>query len=156
MLPAVYKLDAIAAIFLIMPILQYDSNQWHDKLPPISKTVPKQLHVTSRPATIKAAQLSLIIPNASTPGPPTSSAVLVNLGKFSLVTKNSLLTKLETRLQRLCATEDFFNAAIDKRKIKNYMWAAVKPLIIYPIQADSETTDPVPSAQANKWVCRWP
>jgi hypothetical protein len=30
------------------------------------KTVPEQLHVTSRPAT-KAGQLSLIIPNVSTP-----------------------------------------------------------------------------------------
>ena len=36
-----------------------------------------------------AGQLSLIIPNASTHGPPTSSAVLVNLGVVSLFTESS-------------------------------------------------------------------
>jgi len=69
------------------------------QVPPISKTIPKQLHVTSRPAT-RAGQLSLIIPNAPTPGPPTSSAVLVNLGSPALITNRPLLTELETRLPR--------------------------------------------------------
>jgi hypothetical protein len=41
---------------------------------------------------------SLIIPNASTQGPPTSSAVQVNLGNSFAVTKNSLGTELEARL----------------------------------------------------------
>jgi RHS repeat-associated protein len=54
---------------------------WH--MPPISKKAPAQLHVTSRPATIRAGQLSLIIPNVSMPGPPTSGIVPVNLGKSS-------------------------------------------------------------------------
>lgn len=38
--------------------------------------------------------LSLTIPNAATHGPPTSNAVLVNLGKTLLITKASLLTEL--------------------------------------------------------------
>jgi hypothetical protein len=54
-------------------------------MPPISPMVPEQLHVTSRSAP-KAEQLSLIIPNASTHGPPTSSAVLANLGNSGAVT----------------------------------------------------------------------
>ena len=41
---------------------------------------------------------SLIIPNASTQGPPTSSAVQVNLGNSFAVTKSSLGTELEARL----------------------------------------------------------
>ncbi|SRR6266581_80831 len=47
-----------------------------------------------------ADQLSLIIPNASRHGPPTSSPVLVNLGKASepAVPGFPLLTELETRL----------------------------------------------------------
>ena len=40
----------------------------------------------------RAEQLSLIIPNASTHGPPTSSAVPVNLRPASLITKATLLT----------------------------------------------------------------
>jgi hypothetical protein len=44
------------------------------------------------------AYFSAVIPNASTPGPPTSSAVLVNLGLPLLVTNGVLLTKLEVRL----------------------------------------------------------
>ncbi len=36
---------------------------------------------------------SCIYPNAPTHGPPTSSAVLVNLGNLSLITKSALLTK---------------------------------------------------------------
>src|SRR6185312_6499954 len=41
---------------------------------------------------------SCIHPNASTHGPPTSSAVLVNLGNDLLITKRSLLTESEARL----------------------------------------------------------
>jgi len=59
---------------------------------------PEQLHVTSRSAQ-KADQLSLIIPNVSMHGPPTSSTVLVNLGKSLRPAAQGfpLLTKLETR-----------------------------------------------------------
>jgi hypothetical protein len=56
--------------------------------------------ITSRPATIRAGQLSLIIPNATMPGPPTSGTVLVNLGKSiePAIRGFLLLTELETRL----------------------------------------------------------
>jgi len=48
------------------------------------KAMPKQLHVTHGQR--EAGRLSLIIPNGSTHGPPTSSAVQVNLGDFAPVT----------------------------------------------------------------------
>lgn len=45
------------------------------------KIAPIQLHVTGLPCP-EGEEFSLIIPNASTQGPPTSSAVQVNLGNF--------------------------------------------------------------------------
>jgi len=47
-----------------------------------------------RRACLKGEGLSLTIPNAATHGPPTSSAVLVNLRNALLFTKTSLLTEL--------------------------------------------------------------
>ena len=81
--------------------------------PPIFEMKPEQLHVTSRSATIRADQLSLIIPNASmhqpsqelrgfgaAGEPPTSSTVLLNLGKSREPAAPGfpLLTELEARL----------------------------------------------------------
>ena len=60
-------------------------------VPPIFKWYRNQLHVTHMPCH-NGEEFSLIIPNASTQGPPTSSAVQVNLGNSSLLTKSSLLT----------------------------------------------------------------
>src|SRR3990172_2331973 len=47
----------------------------------VSGGTPKQLHVTDLPCH-NGEECSLIIPNASTHGPPTSSAVQVNPGKI--------------------------------------------------------------------------
>jgi hypothetical protein len=44
--------------------------------------MPKQLDVTGVPCP-KGEEFSLIIPNASTQGPPTSRAVQINPAKFS-------------------------------------------------------------------------
>ena len=59
---------------------------------------PEQLHVTNLPC-LNGEECSLIIPNASTHGPPTSSAVQVNLGNSSaLFTAGLVLTELGPRL----------------------------------------------------------
>ena len=67
--------------------------------PPIRKTIPKQLHVTHLPCP-NGDELSLIIPNGSTLGPPTSRAVQVNLGNFlaGFFTRKFPRTELEPRL----------------------------------------------------------
>jgi len=75
------------------------------QLPPVlkMKTGAASRYLTAR--SYKGGQLSLIIPNASGHGPPTSSLVLVNLGMSieSAIHGLPLLTKLEARLLRLWA-----------------------------------------------------
>ena len=82
------------------------------------KTVPKQLHVTSRPATIRAGQLSLIMPNASTHGPPTSSAVPANhkAASTSIAQSNSAKHRLAHTEMRWMQVRPRFATA------KNSIW----------------------------------
>ena len=58
---------------------------------------PNELHVTHLPC-LDGEEFSLIIPNASTQGPPTSSAAQVNLESSVTITGGFRSTELEARL----------------------------------------------------------
>ena len=59
---------------------------------------------SSRPCNAAGAPSHIFIPNASTPGPPTSRAVQVNQGSFGADHRRSPPTELETRLHLALAT----------------------------------------------------
>src|SRR5271157_3015254 len=72
--------------------------------PTFLMVVPNIASWSSRPCNNGRCAFSYIRPNASTQGPPTSSAVQVNQGHPGVITAGSLPTELEARLHPALAT----------------------------------------------------
>ena len=87
--------------------------------------VPNELHVTGLPV-LNGREFSLIIPNASTQGPPTSSAVQVNPGDSGtdhhrIPPPTELEARLHLALQVSCGIAmveaiDFVRTALGRKR----------------------------------------
>src|ERR1035441_7571361 len=108
--------------------------------------VPKQLHVTHLPCR-NGEEFSLIIPNVSTQGPPTSSAVQVNPGAFSF---RSFTENIPANRVRNATTSGYVHLKINQSRlscqIRAVNWKSFAAFVFYSGSAFKRDRRPHPAA----------